>query len=93
MSHIVHHSIQWCASVFLSAVVFTRLRYAEKRIFNNIIMKVYIERNNLQLQLIRYSIFFTYYLNLFNTHKGLTLGLLVGGLTGVLAPCHPLRES
>ena len=27
LSHIVHHSIEWCASVFLSAVLFTQSRY------------------------------------------------------------------
>ncbi len=53
LSHIVHHSIGWCARLFLSTVVFTLLRYADKRIVS--IMKVFIERNNLQLELIWYS--------------------------------------
>ena len=34
LSHIVHHSIEWCAGVYLSTVVFTQLRYANKRIVN-----------------------------------------------------------
>ena len=38
---------------FLSFVLVTQLHYADKRILN--IMKVYIERNNLQLELIRYG--------------------------------------
>ena len=48
LSDIVHHSIEWCTGEFLSAVVFTQIRYADKRIVN--IIKVYIERNNLQLE-------------------------------------------
>ena len=56
LSDIVRHSIKLCASVILSTVVFARVRkyrYAAKRIVN--IMKVSIERNNLQLELIRYN--------------------------------------
>ena len=34
MSDIVYHSIEWFAGVFLSTVVFTQLRYADKRIVN-----------------------------------------------------------
>ena len=48
LSDIVHHSIEWCDGMFLSVVMFTQLRYADKRIVN--IMKVHIERNNLQLE-------------------------------------------
>ena len=50
----VHHSIEWCTCVFLSAVVFTQLRYIYMQInvFIVNIIKVYIERNNVQLELI-----------------------------------------
>ena len=47
LSDIVHHSIELCGSMFLSVVVFTQLCYADEHIFS--IMKVYIERNSLQL--------------------------------------------
>ena len=53
LSDKVHHSIEWCAGVFLSTVVFALLRCADKRIVN--IMKVHIERNNLQLEYMGYS--------------------------------------
>ena len=51
LSDIVHHSIEWCAGVFLSTVVFTQLRYYAMQInVLLIIMKLYIETNNLQLE-------------------------------------------
>ena len=44
----------YCVSASLSLVCFGKLlRYGDKRIVNNFIMKVYIERNNLQVELIR----------------------------------------
>ena len=52
LSHIVHHSVEWCAGVFLSStVVFTQLRYYANGAQLVNIMKVYIERNNMQLEL------------------------------------------
>ena len=44
----------YCVSASLSLVCLGKLlRYGDKRIVNNFIMKVYIERNNLQVELIR----------------------------------------
>ena len=34
LCHIVHHSIEWCACMFLSTVVFIQFRNADKRIVN-----------------------------------------------------------
>ena len=48
----IHRSPTENYAVWLTFDFVTRLRYADKRIVN--IMKVYIERNNLQLELIRY---------------------------------------
>ena len=53
---------------FLSFVCVTHLRYADKRIVN--IMKVYIERNTLQLELIRNRNFFKLYSRLLLQSNG-----------------------
>ena len=50
MSDIIHHSIEWFAGVFFSSVVFTQVRYADKRIVNILKVKAYVEKNNRQLE-------------------------------------------
>ncbi len=73
----------------------TLLRYAQRRIFVNI-MKVYIERNNLQLELIRYRknvyfIHFTFANDGFSAPK-CSPAMLAYSLDGSRWSCHAYQH-